>query len=61
MSATRIGVMALKSAKQVPLGSKRPPQMSNAELNSDEAIRKRSSFDIFDPVGLRDFDVFGGY
>jgi len=61
MSATRIGVMALKSAKQVPLGSKRPPQMSNAELNSDEAIRRRSSFDIFAPVGIRDFDVFGSY
>jgi phage terminase large subunit-like protein len=51
MSATRIGVMALRFAKQVPLGSKRPPRMSNAELNSPEALRRRCDFDLFNPHG----------
>jgi hypothetical protein len=47
MSATRIGVMALRLAKQGPLGSRRPRQQSNAELNTDEAIRARCDFDLF--------------
>jgi phage terminase large subunit-like protein len=61
MSATRIGVMALRYAKQVPLGSKRPHQPTNAELDTPEAIAQRSNFDIFDPTGIRNFDVFSGY
>lgn len=47
MSATRIGVMGLRHAKQVPLGDKAPPRQSNLELNSDEAIRARCDFDVF--------------
>jgi hypothetical protein len=39
--------MALRFAKQGPLGSKRPPRQSSAELNSDEAIRRRTEFDLF--------------
>jgi Terminase RNaseH-like domain len=65
MSATRIGVMALRSAKQGPLGSRRPPRQSNAELNSDEAIRQRCDFDLLtgrghDSDGSNDWDVFTG-
>jgi hypothetical protein len=47
MSATRIGVMALRHAKQGPLGSRRPPRASNAQINSDAAIRQRCDFDLF--------------
>jgi hypothetical protein len=43
--------MALRHAKQGPLGSKRPPRMSNAELNSAEALRRRCDFDLFNPHG----------
>jgi hypothetical protein len=39
--------MALRFARQGPLGSKRPPRVSNAELNTDEAIRRRTAFDLF--------------
>jgi phage terminase large subunit-like protein len=49
MSATRIGIMALRFAKQGPLGSRRPPRLTNAQLNSDEAIRARCDFDLFGP------------
>jgi len=56
MSATRIGVMALRHAKQGPLGSSRPPKPSNAELNSDEAIARRCNFDLFNPSST--YDVF---
>jgi hypothetical protein len=56
MSATRVGIMALRHAKQGPLGSGRPPRMSNRELNTDEAIARRCNFDLFKPTG--DYDVF---
>ena len=58
MSATRIGVMALRFAKQGGLGPGRPRPRSNAELNSPEAIRRRCDFDLFNPHS--DYDLFGG-
>jgi hypothetical protein len=51
MSATRIGVMALRFAKQVPLGSKRPPRGSGPQ------IARGVNFDVFNPE--RDLDAFG--
>jgi hypothetical protein len=51
MSATRIGIMGQRFAKQGALGSKRPRRISNAELNSAEAIRRRCDFDLFNPHG----------
>jgi hypothetical protein len=51
MSATRVGVMSLRHAKQGALGSRRPPRMSSAELNSPEAIRRRCDFDLFNLHG----------
>jgi phage terminase large subunit-like protein len=56
MSSTRVGVMALRHAKQGPLGSKRPPRQSNLELNTGEAIRQRGGFDVFNPGSD---DMFG--
>jgi hypothetical protein len=47
MSATRIGIMSLRFARQVPLGGKAPPRQSNIELNTDGAIRARCDFDVF--------------
>jgi phage terminase large subunit-like protein len=63
MSATRVGIMALRHAKQGPLGSGRPPRVTNAQLNTDEAIARRSSFNIFTGRGhgaAADFDPFTG-
>jgi hypothetical protein len=62
MSATRVGIMALRFAKQGPLGSKRPPRSSAPQF-------ARTEFDLFSgrPFGSDsglaggvDFDPFTG-
>jgi len=52
MSATRIGVMALRHAKQGPLGSKRPPR------STEPKVAKNVDFDVFGAGGKDDDDIF---
>jgi phage terminase large subunit-like protein len=55
MSATRIGIMALRNAKQGPLGSGRPPRSSTPQM------AKGLDFDLFNPHSEGSgYDVFGG-
>jgi phage terminase large subunit-like protein len=50
-SATRIGVMCLRSAQAGALGSRRARHSTNAELNNPHAIAARNDFNLFTGVG----------